>query len=120
MEKYKYCFGEYIGEGKPLPEDANAMILMIVNPLGCEALEKAIADAQYNPKQKGFGDICVYDAGGALICSMETHYGVVKTFEMVNDPEHTKIMKPLRVIHLISRRNEQWSFRKEKRDGKGV
>lgn len=111
--KFKYKFADYISDlKKPLPDDANAVIKRNISALHSDVLNQTLEKAE---KRRGFGNISVYDAHKALICSMELHSGIVKTFQMMDDPEKNEIYAPLRVLYLRSYRNSLWSFRKEKR-----
>jgi hypothetical protein len=111
-QKYKYTFSEHIGpNAKAMPEDANGAIRKYIAPLHCDILENTINKAE---KTRAYGDIYVYDAKNALICKMELQSGIVKTFQMMDDPEKNHIYAPLRVLYLKSYRNNLWSFRKEK------
>jgi len=110
MQKYKYSFCDYIGKSGPLPEDANAHLKACLQALKSDALNETIEKAE---KNKHFGHISVYDAKDALVCTLEVHYGVVKTLQLVDDPEKNLIYKPLRVVYLRTHRNETWSFRKK-------
>jgi hypothetical protein len=114
MEKYKYHFFDLMGRALQFPADANGIVNEKVKALKCQILQDTIKKAE---TIRAYGNIQVFDNKNAPICSIEFHSGVVKTYNLIDNPEKTEIYLPLRVVFLRSYRNDAWSFKKQNESG---
>ena len=114
MQKYKYNFFDLMSRELQFPADANGIVHEKVTALKSEVLEETIKKAE---KIRAYGNIQVFDAKNAQICTIEFHSGVVKTYNLIDNPEKTEIFLPLRVVFLRSYRNDTWSFKKQNGSG---
>lgn len=113
-EKYKYHFFDLMSRALSFPVDANEVVTRRVAALKCGVLMEVLAKAE---KLRAYGTVSVFDNRNAPICTMEFHNGVVKTYNLIDNPEQTEIYTPLRVVFLRSYRNDLWSFKKRAPDG---
>ena len=109
-EKYKYRFFELMSRALPYPADANEIVHKKVSALKSDVLLETLKKAE---AIRAYGTISVFDNRNAPICSIEFHSGVVKTYNLIDNPEQTEIYLPLRVVFLRSYRNDLWSFKKD-------
>ena len=110
MQKYKYRFFDLMSRVLAFPADANGIVHEKVKALKSQVLEDTIKKAE---SIRAYGNIQVFDSKNAPICSIEFHSGVVKTYNLIDNPEKTEIYLPLRVVFLRSYRNDTWSFKKQ-------
>jgi len=107
--KYRYRFFDLMAGAMEFPSDANALVVRKVRALKSDVLLRTLEKAE---KLRAYGQISVFDNRNAPVCTIEIHSGVVKSYNLIDNPERTEIYLPLRIVFLRSYRNDAWSFKK--------